>query len=339
MMRTLLALFLLTTGLAFGQTPSRVELPPPEAFVSEDSISIAVIHARPEDAGFRALLSTAWQSLSQRRPDDVNPLFSLVLGFFNNQPQGQGLASFLPLQAVRVDSLGADGQPHPTIAVTVSGWAGLQNLFYGGLLSGGEGAFPTRDYRSETLVLREGWEDPTQAKILSRVRGTFINTPSLEKSHAVIDRLQAGTTSLPDNRLTELFSSLDRGRDTYGAILNREGSLLTFLYWLNQGDVGRVHQTVGKERLEQVLKGVRSMAWEGDLVSDNQIDFLVRFDTESVEARKQVAEVLKQARDVLAERGRAGDLQISSLHNQVIVNFSMVGYRGALQAYINRSVR
>ena len=79
------------------------------------------------------------------------------------------------------------------------------------------------------------------------------------------------------------------------------------------------------------------MTWEGDLVSDDEMRLLLSFQTTSPEARKEVAGMLKDVREVLAGYGRAGKMEITGLDNELFVKFEMTGYRAMLRSYIDRN--
>ncbi len=329
----LLLLFWASPGLA-AESPQKVELPPPEVLVTPDAISLAVVQARPDDEGFRALLKTAWEGFQGVSGQGTNSFLKVVLRAIQGDDP-YGLSSFLPVQAVRVDQLGPQGKPHPTLAVTVAGWPGLQTFFYTGLAHNHQGQkYPTQDYEAATLVLRDGWEDPTASRILTRVKGTFLSFPTIDQAETVIERLDKQDASLAQTALTQALTGLDTQADTYGVILNRNGSMLKFLLWLNQYDVGRVIERVGRQRMDEVLEEVTLLAWEGDLQSNDSLRFLARFETTSKEARQALREVLLEAAEVLREHNRAGELQVTGLRNQVLVDFTMVGYRRTMLGYI-----
>lgn len=335
----ILTLWLLLAAPALCQEMTEQSaIPAPEILVTPDAISLAVVDARTEDKGFQALLQAAWEAFGGVNGNGANPFLKYVLRAIQIQRGSNALASFLPVQCIRVDSLGEDGRPHPMLAVTVAGWPSLQEIFYSGLTHDSIGApYPTKDYEAASLVLREGWEDPTRSRILTRYKRSFISFPTVAKAELILQRLDKGDATLPNTRLTRALADLDRSKDTYGAILNQKGSLLKFLNWLNKHDTQQVVEKVGKERLNEVLEGVELMAWEGDLVDDNSLEFLIRFETRSEEAREAVKDVVLQAREVLEEYGRAGALQVTGVENEVIVNFTMTGYRDMITSYIRNS--
>ena len=321
---------------ALAAEPStKAELPAPETFIMEDTIALAVVQARPQDPGFKALLDTAWEGFGGVTGENANTFFKIVLKAIQGE-NSNALISFLPAQIIRADALGPDGLPYPTLAVTVAGWTGLQNVLYTGMGADSSGKrYPTHDTEAATLILRELWKDPSKSHILTRMRGTFLSFPTVERAEQLVERFDKGQTELPSNEFVDLLSQLDRGADTYGAVINRNGSLMKFLRWFNRGDTNRITNSVGRERMDAVMEGVQSMSFTGDLVNENEMHFLVTFRTDSPETREELTEILKEARDVLEQYGRAGELQLSGLRNDVLVDFTMLGYRGMMKNYID----
>lgn len=339
--RLLLAAALLLTlaapAAAQGEVPRRVEFPAPESLLERDSVCVAVLKARAEDIGFRALLANAWQALNSGPA--LPPVLSLTLAAMGRAQDQDGLLSLLPAQVVRVDRLGSQGLPEPTFAFTVAGWQGLQALFFSTLTTGSDGRpLPTREHRGQTLVLREGWEDPTRARVLSRVKGTFLSCPTPDRTRQLIDLLGRPRTAPPQTSLLYAFQRLDASKDTYGALVNQEGSLMRFLEWLNPVDTERVVLEVGPEELEAAAGHAKWVTWEGDVVSDDQVDLRVKFESDTPGGAEQIAEVLRKARGVLARYDRAGHFQVGASGRQVDLYFSMIGFRSAVQGYV-RSLR
>lgn len=321
-----------------AESPTQAELPPPWVFVSPDSISFAVMRANPDDEGVRSLLDTAWKSIKASKGSATGGFTGLLLKAIQGD-DGNGLMSFLPLQLVRSDTMdAATGQPHPTIAVTVSGWRGLQMPLYFMMSRDKNGkAYPTKDLEDATLVLREGWQDPTRSHVLTRIKGTFVSFPTIDKAKSCVTQLASKAPARPKGTLAELLDGLDASRDTYGVLLNRQGSLLKFLSWLNRQDVAHAQSVVGVQRMNEVVSTISSMTWEGDLISDNEIAFSLVFRTESPDARRKVADLLKDVREVLNSYGRAGEMRTTGLGSELHVEFDMVGYKDMLESYIHRS--
>lgn len=330
----MLLLTLLALPALAAEPSTKAELPTPETFIMEDTISLAVVQARPQDQGFKALLDAAWEGFGGVTGENANTFFRIVLKAIQGE-NSNALMSFLPAQIIRADALGADGLPYPTLAVTVAGWTGLQNIFYTGMGTDSSGKkYPTRDTEAATLILREGWKDPSRSHILTRMKGTFMSFPTVEKAEQVVTRFDKGETNLPTNQFVELLSQLDRQADTYGVVINRNGSLMKFLRWFNKADTNRIAKSVGPERMAEVMAGVQSMSFTGDLVNENEMHFLVTFRTDSPKTREELTDVLKEARDVLEQYGRAGELQLSGLRNDVLVDFKMLGYKDMMKSYV-----
>jgi hypothetical protein len=332
-------LLMLTRPARAADSPTHLEIPQPWVFLNPDSISFAVVHARPDDEGVRALLDTAWNGLKSSNSPATSGFMGILLRVIQGD-RSNALLSFLPLQMVRVDSLDPEtGLPHPTLAVTVSGWGGLQTPLYAVMSRDKDGkAYPTRDLEDATLVLREGWQDPTRSHVLTRVKGTWVSFPSVEKAERAVKALANPNPVRPKGELVDLLGTLDTERDTYGVLLNRQGSLLKFLSWLNKGEVERATAVVGQERMDRVVSKVSSMTWEGDLRSDDEMNFQLRFHTESPEARKELNALMKDVREVLNGLGRAGEMKTTGIGNELHVDFTMVGYRAMVADYISRSV-
>lgn len=339
LLAVLLAIFLSASPARAAESPTQLEVPEPWVFINPDSISFAVVHARQDDEGFRALLDTAWNGLKNSKSPATTGFMGILLRVIQGD-KSNALISFLPLQMVRVDSLDPETSlPHPTLAVTVSGWGGLQTPFYAFMSRDKDGnSYPTRDLEDATLVLREGWQDPTRSHVLTRVKGTWVSFPTVEKAEQAVKAMTSKNPARPRGELSELLGGLDTGRDTYGVLLNRKGSLMKFLSWLNKGEVARATAAVGAERMDQVISRVSSMTWEGDLVSDDEMNFQLRFRTESPEARKELNALLKDVREVLNGLGRAGEMKTTGIGSELHMDFTMIGYRNMVNDYISRSI-
>lgn len=331
----LIAMVMMGSPARATESPTQLDIPKPWVFINPDSISFAVVHARPEDEGVKALLDNAWKGLKASKSPATQGFMGLLLRVIQGE-NTNALISFLPLQMVRVDSLDPEtNQPHPTLAVTVSGWGGLQTPFYAMMSRDKDGkAYPTKDLEDATLVLREGWTDPTRSHVLTRVKGTWVSFPTVEKAEVAVKKMAAKDPAPPKGELSELLTTLDAERDTYGVLLNRKGSLMKFLSWLNKTEVARATAAVGQERMDKVMSRVTSMTWEGDLLSDNEMNFFIRFHTESPEARKELAALMKDVREVLNTLGRAGEMKTTGIGSELQVDFTMVGYRDMVNNYI-----
>ena len=334
-----LAFFWMSTPARATESPNQLEIPKPWVFINPDSISFAVIHANPEDAGVKALLDNAWKGLKNTNSPATTGFMGVLLRVIQGE-NSNALMSFLPLQMVRVDSMDPEtDQPHPTLAVTVSGWGGLQTPFYAMMSRDKDGkAYPTKDLEDATLVLRENWQDPTLSHVLTRVKGTLVSIPSVEKAETAVKKMVSKDPARPKGELSDLLAGLDADRDSYGVLLNRKGSLMKFLTWLNKSEVARASAAVGQERMDKVMGQVTSMTWEGDLLSDNEMNFFIRFRTASPEARKELATLMKDVREVLNGIGRAGEMKTTGVGSELQVDFTMTGYRDMVDSYIGRGM-
>ena len=221
---------------------------------------------------------------------------------------------------------------------TVSGWPGLQSIWYLAQGKGADGNFPTEDLAGDaTLILRDGYEDPTKGRVLTRLDGSIASFPTPARARAAVKRFVDSDATSPNPKMEELLSNLDPDADTYGVLVNDRGSALRMLRWLNKYDVARAEQAIGAERAERLFDEILAMSWEGDLVSDDEMKLLLRFQTTSPEARKEVAQMLKDVREVLAGYGRAGKMEITGLDNELFVKFELTGYRAMLRSYIERN--
>lgn len=323
---------------AADESTSQLPIPEPAIFLTSDAVSLTVIKATPEDEGFKSLFDTAWKALAGAKGVGSNFLYKAVLAKIQGD-NSNAFSALLPAQFVRVDSLTADAlEPHPTTVTTISGWPGIQAFWYMMQDKGSDGkSLPKVELDDATLILRDGYEDPTKGRVLTRLDGTIVSFPTAERAKIAVKRYSSKDTSSPNKEFGELLSSLDTSHDTYGVLLNKRGSALKLLRWLNKVDVARAEQAVGAERLRAVLDQVLSMTWEGDLISDDEVKFLLKFRTTTPQARKELADLLRDVRTVLDSYGRAGKMEATGLDNELYVNFEMKGYREMLVGYIDRN--
>lgn len=332
-----LCLAAFTTAAWAERASEKHKIPNPAIFLTPEAVSLTVVQARPEDEGFKSLFDTAWKSLSGGNGVGSNFVYGAIL----RKIQGDNSNAFsplLPAQFVRVDSLGSGvKEPHPTTVTTMSDWYGLQVAWYKMQGRGKDGAEnPKVELDDATLILREGYEDPKLGRVITWLDGTIMSFPTTEKAEFAVKRFTNNETTSPSEEFAELLTTIDTNHDTYGILLNRRGSALKQLRWLNKYDVSRCEAKVGKERMAKILEDVISMTWEGDLVSDDECKFIIKFRTTSPEARKELAAMLKEVRGVLDSYGRAGKMETSGLDNELYVDFQMKGYRQMLVGYIER---
>jgi hypothetical protein len=316
---------------------SRLEIPNPAIFISPDAVSFLVVRATPEDQGFQSLFDTAWESMNGAKGGGNNWIYKAILGKLQGEDTN-AFSALLPAQFVRIDALPEDAtDPYPTTVTTVSGWPGLQSIWYLAQSKGPDGNFPVEELSDATLILRDGHEDPSRGRVLTRLNGSIASFPTAARARHAVKRFAENDATSPNSQLEELLSTLDPDADTYGVLLNDRGSALRMLRWLNKYDVTRAEQSIGVERTQRLFNEILSITWEGDLVSDDEMKLLLRFQTTSPEARKEVAVMLKDVREVLAGYGRAGKMEITGLDNELFVKFQMTGYRQMLRGYIERN--
>ena len=333
-------LFIFATQGAIAQNSDKEQnkIPNPAHFLTPETVALTVVHARPDDEGFRSLFDTAWNALSGASGIGSNYVYATILRLIQGN-ESNAFSGLLPAQFIRVDSLvEGSNEPHPTTISTLSDWYGLQVAWYkfqGRNKKGEEN--PKIELDEATLTLREGYEDPSLGRVLTWLDGTVMSFPSVERAKFAIDRYSNGITESPNPEFGELLAGIDTTHDTYGVLLNRNGSALKQLRWLNKHDVGRAEEKVGKERMARIMDNVLSMTWEGDLVSDNECKFIVKFRSKTAEDRKELTTMLREVRSVLDDYGRAGTMETTGLDNELFVDFEMVGYRRMLEGYIHRS--
>lgn len=321
----------LTLGLLWT-APVRAEMPSPTILLDSRAVSIGVIQARAEDVGFKAMLKTAWEAMKAREGGG-NTFLDLITGFLSSSTQENILLGFLPFQGVRIDQIDEKGRDRASFMVTVAGWPGMQGLFWNTLLRAKDGQpCPTERVGRETLVLRPKEGQPLEeALTAARINGTFYSFSDPATARRILEK------RAPDNaELEAAYNQLNQEMDTYGVLLNRKEALFRFFSWINRRDFEAVKQGVGEERLLEALGHVEFMTWQGDLISDDRMDMQVRFRTDSAEWAPRLEEVLSLARRALAERGRTGDLQMTSVDQDVLLDIQFQGYRQMMVDYLQR---
>lgn len=305
--------------LALLLTPAAQAFPSPERLLERDAVSVAVVQARPDDPGFRALLQNAWKSMRSR---ELPPFLAMALRLMGRGSEEEGLLSFLPAQAVRVDRL-TEGRLEPTFAVSVTGWQGLQGQYFHSLTKDAEGEpWPTRTSSGQTLVVRE-------KDVLARVEGTFLHCPTPERAEAAVRALTAANPQPPQTRLLYALQRAERDSDLYGVMLNQDAGVLRFLEWLEIVDLERLG-----DDLPDLSTHVLLMAWDGDLVDDDELRLHARFETDGPEAADRLAQVLHEARGEFTRRKRLGHWQVGTSGSEVDLRFSLVGFREAVQGFV-----
>jgi hypothetical protein len=308
------------------------KLPEPSVLLDSKAVSLGVVHARPDDTGFKELFKTAWGAV-QKRPGGTGNVIDMIGGFLSRTAQENMLLGFLPFRMVRIDHFDEKGRDRASFMVTLSGWPGLQGLFFATLLNGPDGKpYPTERVGNEVVVIRVR---PGQARedagVVARVGGTFYSFADLEIARRILENKQGVNPELSAN-----LAALNQEMDTYGVLLNRQNSLLRFLEWVNRRDFEVAKASVGGEKMVNLFDHVELVTWQGDLISDDRMDMQVRFRTDSPEQAEAMEEVLSTVRQALAEKGRTGDLQMTTVENDVLVDIQFTGYRKMLTDYLER---
>lgn len=325
-LRATLAAACLLVGVA------RADLPDPRRMLDSGAVSLGVVRALPDDEAVRDLIKTAWAAV-QGRPAVKGSFLSLLTGFLSSSTQEDMLLQLLPLQGVRIDGFDEQGRDRASFMLTAQGWRGLQTMYYNSLLNGPDGQpYPTEQVGAETVTVRvKPGQTREEATVMARVGGTFYSFANL----ATARRLLGGSPAV-SGPLAAAWKRVDTSGDTFGAVINQNGSLGRFLAWINKRDYGRVRDVLGEEELTRALAGVRTMTWQGNMESSDAMLFQLRFQTASADAAEALESALSRARATLAEIGRVNDLQVTSLDTDVLVKVEMIGYRKMLTDYLQR---
>ncbi len=327
-MKRLLILVLLLLSCASAQ-----DLPDPIVFGQSDSLAIFVVQARAEDTGFRQMLATGVKGV---QGSNSGSLASMLSSFLSVRSQEEMIVSALPLQWVRVDRLGADGKLISNMAITLKGWRGFQVLLYNALITAPEGkSFETRQYGGEDIVLRTGWENPQNRTVFARVKGTFLNCATPDEARYLIDRLTGKDDHELGGGLWQTYAEMPKDQDAFGAMVNKDGSFLKVMDWINRPETNRVRKAVGSERLEQVVALIQNAWWQADVVSDDRMDIQVRFFTANKSDAETVAAVVEDAREVLEQGGRMGEFYLTTQPDGLKVGFSMIGFHDDVSRYLS----
>lgn len=323
----------ISLGLGLRWASAEPQLPSPNVLLESRAVSIGVVHARPDDTGFRDLFKTAWEAMKGRGKGGGTVL-DVITNFLSATTQENILLQLLPFQGVRIDQIDEKGRDRASFMVTLCGWPGVQGLFYQSLLNGPDGKpYPTEKVGRETVVLRpkpgQALED---APALARVDGTFYAFSDLETAKRILENRQGANLEL-----TKVFSQIDQKQDTYGVLLNRQESLYRFFNWVNRHDFEVVRQAVGEQKLVDTFKHIDFCTWQGDLISDDRMDMQVRFRADAADKAEQLEDVLSVAREALALKGRMGDLQMTTVDQDVLLNIQFTGYRKMLTDYLGKS--
>ena len=312
-----------------GELP--IKIPSPLVLVDKDAISVGVVSARMEDEGVRSLLKTAWATIQSSGLSSTN-IFSMILGFLSQTTQDNILLNLLPVQAVRVVHLDANGRESSTFMVTMQGYPGIQqSMLWPSFRTDPAGKpYTVKTTKTPSFIIRpKPGQDTNQASAVTRLDGTYYAFPDVARA----ERMLEGKVE-PPPEIMEMLDTVDQHQDTYGVMINRRRSLESFFEWINVSDYRQVQNGVGAQKLSQALEHVESLAWTGDLVSDDQMNMQIRFRNDNNEHARALADVLNQTRHILKDVGRAGDLQMTTVDRDVLLQIQMVGYRAMLINYL-----
>lgn len=318
--------------MLMGPAPAQSSLPDPVFLGQGSSVSITVVRARPDDPGFRQLFRTALAGARSERGD--HSMASALSGVLSQESQLSMVQAALPLQFVRVEQPGED-RLRTTSAITVTGWRGLQSLVYNTLVTPPDGGKPeVRHHRGEEIVLRPGWRDSRGPRVVARVRGTFLNCSTPDLARQAIDGLLSPPARPPQGPLWDAYSGLNPSRDVYGALLNRNGSLRQMLTWACGDELEPVRRKVGAEQFERVTSSVTTVAWEGEVVSDDRIDLDLSFTTAHPGQVAELSQVWEEIRQVLKGKGRLADYKLVRTPSGARVHLSLIGFREAVGDFL-----
>lgn len=306
-------------------------MPPISIMLDARTVSLGVVHARPEDEGFKSLFTTAWDSIKTRSGGSGSALD--MVSTFLGRSTTNILMQFLPFQMVRVDHFDDEGHDKPSFMVTMSGFQGLQGIFYNTLLNGPDGKpFETEKIAKETVIIRaKPGQKREEALVLARINGTFYGFADLSTAHRVLEKKNAANPDLSKN-----LSLVNQDQDTYGVLLNKQNSVLRFFEWANRRDFEAIKASIGEEKLNKIFEHVTMVTWTGDLISDDRMDMQVRWRTDAPEIAEQLEDVLSIARKALSDRGRTGEIRITTVDTEVLLDIQFTGYRKMLQEYLAR---
>lgn len=307
MLKKIALLALATTSLLAAE-PQKVDLPNPMGFVDAGCVSFGVLHARADDRNIHRMMQNLALELDRRQLDS-STWVGILANLLSPAQRQKMLLGFLPFQGIRLDYLDNAGSLHSATVVTVSGWRGLQGLFYNKLLTDPQGRpYPTKKVgRADVTVRREG--------AIARLDGTF---------YAFTDTMMAQRCLVKSaHSIPALYKTLDTSHDTYGILYNRQKSLSRFLHWMNMDDLAAVENAMGRDRFKKAMDAVEYLMWQGEVLDDDHLDLEMRVHVPHAEDAPLVQELLTVARKVLKDRGRPTEVtnKQSTSHD---ITFDMV---------------
>lgn len=306
-----------TTVFADGQS---IQMPDPALLVTPGADSISVLRLRPGRPGSSRLMTLSWRILSKQVKGKFGPALSMgLLALKNRNPADE----FIPGQAVRVDTFGQGGKPVPNLAMTLSNYPGLQNLFWPMLEADAQGnKYPSREFNEYKLVLREGWDDPTRARVMTRVGGTTLSAGTMETVRSLIPAVNSGRRYRSE--LAARLTKLERNADSYGMVVNQNGSLLGYLEWLDSFRFQQMKDYVGGDKVSQLVGGVRQVSWAGEFTDYDMLKVRATLELDGANA-EEVAQAVKKLH---------GFIPTVKTPSQVVVDFA-VPYKTLVRFYLN----
>jgi len=306
-------------------------LPEPLWLGRSDHLSIMVARLRAEKPGLRQLILTAMAGDGQ---SSSGPSMATVLDGVLSQRSRQSIVlAALPLQWVRLDRADTRGRLLPVTALTLTGWKGLQSLAYNSMVLG-DPSVKIHHHRGEAIYLRPGWQNPEEARVMTRARGTFLNCANLDLAREASDRLASPPSKKPSGPLWQTLATVSSEKDLYGAVINRQGVLLKLVLWAGGGVAGRVRDRFGPERFDRTASLVSQVTWEAEVVSDDRLELDLRFQTAGSQGVGELEQLWSEARQELSQEHRLGSLETSPLPGGIRVQLSVVGFRRYVAGFL-----
>ena len=312
----------LALGSSLAAEPSKNSLPDPISYVDTGCVSFGVMHARANDQAIHRAMQNLWIELENRQLDSSSWV-GILANFLSAGQRQQLLLGFLPFQGIRLDYLDQQGGLHSATVVTVSGWKGLQGLFWNRLILDPQGnPWPTRRVgQADVVVSREG--------NMARLDGTF---------YAFSDTMMAQRCLLRGHHsVPALYQSLDRSHDTYGILYNRQRSLQRFLTWMNMDDVAAVERAMGADKFRRAMEAVDYLTWQGEVLDDDRLDLDMKVHVVRQEDTALAEELVSVARRVLRDRGRPTEMKTRVVGSDLNLDMVIGGNRQFFLDYLTKN--